>query len=453
MYVKKLVIENLKSFSRAEFDFSQENSNDFAGLSVLVGGNASGKSSVLRLIAMALMGPDQSRQLMGDVSSWLSHGQTTGKCFVEFGYDAGLDKFASSGNRNRAFEAGLEWKREQIPISNTQSFPARVPRLSAMEGTTRGEWAEKGPWNLNSTGWFGVGYGPFRRLRGSAQDALKDALTPGPVGRFVSLFREDVALSEAEEWLKKLRFQELEARSSKKKGTVRQTILADVLKFLNDGLLPQGFRVQRVSSDDVWVGRDRINLTPMKELSDGCRSVYALMLDIIRQLSMVYADAHLFKVMNDRIVVDLPGVVLIDEIESHLHPSWQREFPVWLKERFPRIQFIVSTHSPLVVQAADPNGVFVLPMPGEESGLLRKLSGEESDRVRFGRAEKTLLGQAFGLQSTRSKWAVAQIEEYRRMSGLQRAGRLTDAREQSRFQDLKLTMQRQFEFEDSLEPK
>ncbi len=47
-----------------------------------------------------------------------------------------------------------------------------------------------------------------------------------------------------------------------------------------------------------------------------------------------------------------PAVVLVDEIDLHLHPKWQRELIGFLTERFPNTQFIVTAHSPLIVQAA-----------------------------------------------------------------------------------------------------
>ena len=53
-------------------------------------------------------------------------------------------------------------------------------------------------------------------------------------------------------------------------------------------------------------------------------------------------------------VVTHRGVVLIDEVDVHLHVSWQRSIGFWLKKHFPNVQFIVTTHSPFVCQAADP---------------------------------------------------------------------------------------------------
>ena len=47
------------------------------------------------------------------------------------------------------------------------------------------------------------------------------------------------------------------------------------------------------------------------------------------------------------------GVAPIDEIDAHLHPAWQREIGFWLKQCFPKGQFIVTSHNPMICQAAD----------------------------------------------------------------------------------------------------
>src|SRR5690606_18158021 len=108
------------------------------------------------------------------------------------------------------------------------------------------------------------------------------------------------------------------------------------------------------------------------------------------------------------------GVVLIDEIDAHLHPEWQREIGFWLKRHFPRIQFLVTTHSPLVCQAADPGGLFRLPEPGSGDAP-RRLTDEEHQEVVASRPNTILRGPAFGLPSTRSELADAKRSEFARL--------------------------------------
>jgi predicted ATP-binding protein involved in virulence len=143
--------------------------------------------------------------------------------------------------------------------------------------------------------------------------------------------------------------------------------------------------------------------------------------------------------------VDKPGVVLIDEIEAHIHPSWQREIPEWFKIHFPRVQFFVTTHSPLVAQAADDNGAFLLPASVDVASEPRALSEDELARLRLGHAEKTLLGVAFGLKSVRSRWAVAQIERWKRLNAKSKAGVRLNGNETAELGELKREMELVFE--------
>ena len=164
-------------------------------------------------------------------------------------------------------------------------------------------------------------------------------------------------MSESEVWLKLNYSRWLESNDDQLK-----LLLDGVSALLGDGLLPHGMRISRLTVDNVFVIDGRGVELPMRDISDGCRSIYATVLDLVHIMADLYGTRDLFEVdAAGRPFVTRPGVVLIDEIEAHLHPTWQRDIPEWLKVHFPKIQFIVSTHSPLIAQAADVNGVFVLP--------------------------------------------------------------------------------------------
>lgn len=64
-----------------------------------------------------------------------------------------------------------------------------------------------------------------------------------------------------------------------------------------------------------------------------------------------------------------PGIVLIDEIDLHLHPQWQRVILPKLREHFPRVQFVITTHSPLVLQSLEKGNIFSLPDLTQWGGL------------------------------------------------------------------------------------
>lgn len=91
----------------------------------------------------------------------------------------------------------------------------------------------------------------------------------------------------------------------------------------------------------------------------------SLVVDLIKQVHDCYGELH-FEVRDSLPVIAAPGVVIIDEVDAHLHVSWQRRIGTWLKAHFPNVQFIVTTHSPYICQEADPGGLIRLPGPGKD---------------------------------------------------------------------------------------
>lgn len=439
MYLRKLVIENLKAFERAEFDFTQQDANGLAGWTVLVGGNASGKSTVLKLIALALMGPAQGNVALRNPEGWIRNGQPSGRVEAEieiaFGMDGWIRHERASALPTDALAAGLEWIEYQSQAGGIDFGATK----SSQVGT------HLGPWNPNASGWFCCGYGPWRRLSGSSPDAARDAVAPGALRRHVTLFREDASLAEAEAWLREHQFKMLEQGGPESDAG---QFLALVRSIVNDGLLPAGFVLQDITSEHVYVAREGLRL-PLRDVSDGCRSVLALVLDLLRHLADCYGVDAMRKATHLDCGIALPGVVLIDEVEAHLHPRWQRELPAWLTRHFPALQFIVTTHGPLIAQSADRDGIFVLPMPDEGDRTPRKLSSAECDAIRLGRADHTLLGAAFGLGSTRSLAAERETLRYQALASKRRALALSEG-ESAEYETLRTALQNQFSAEDRM---
>lgn len=101
---------------------------------------------------------------------------------------------------------------------------------------------------------------------------------------------------------------------------------------------------------------------PMSEMSDGYRSV----------LNMVADIAHRMAVLNPQLgdsVLETPGIIIIDEIELHLHPGWQKRILNDLTTVFPNIQFIVSTHSPEVITSYKDANLILLKHEGSATQI------------------------------------------------------------------------------------
>ena len=117
-------------------------------------------------------------------------------------------------------------------------------------------------------------------------------------------------------------------------------------------------------TDDIEVtyldGEGGVRRMPMGLLSDGYRTTLSMIADI------AYRMALLNPMLGER-VLETPGVVLIDEVDLHLHPLWQAQILGDLRSIFPNVQFIVTTHAPIVVSSVRSEHVRVL--SGGEGGM------------------------------------------------------------------------------------
>lgn len=129
----------------------------------------------------------------------------------------------------------------------------------------------------------------------------------------------------------------------------------NVIKAINDtiGLFLDGFTELRVEDNPVRMVVSKHGETrDLRQLSDGERSFIALICDLGRRLAL--ANPELKNPLKGA------GVVLIDELELHLHPKWQLEVTEKLRTTFPNIQFIVTTHSPFIIQTARQGEIILL---------------------------------------------------------------------------------------------
>ena len=278
-------------------------------------------------------------------------------------------------------------------------------------------------------GWFSCGYGPFRRIT-SPKENVEQIQRSKDSERFATLFLEAATLSEVDPWLTKLKFQQLEGS----KPAADQLVF--FLDLIRDSLLPEGFSVDRVDSQGLWLRDSNGVELSWFDMSDGQRVAIILVADIVRHMIGAYGLDGLYDRDKDgKIYITRSGVVLIDEIDAHLHPSWQREIGFWLKRHFPKVQFLVTSHSPIILQAADPNGLFVLPEPGSEDQP-RRLTPGEYQKVIASRPDSILLSPAFGLENTRSELAVDNRARYSKLQSKKRAGAKLSATEEKDMQGL-----------------
>lgn len=378
MYVKRVDITHVRAVRKISWVLPAAASRP--GWHVVVGDNGSGKTSFLRSIGLALVGPATALQLRQSWDQWLTKGQAKGRIRVRLERDAHYDKLSGKGGppAGGVYEAmiALTRKGEEVTLTGGGSAMRHV-------------WGK-------GDGWFAASYGPMRRFTGGDPDVRAMFYKLPRLGRHLSLFDERAALAESLDWLRELRFGQLANPAS-----AEAVLLESIQKFVNRrSFLPFHARLDRITATEVrFVDGNQADVE-VENLSDGYRSVLSLTFELIRQLALSYGLDAVFT--GDPPRIDLPGVVLIDEIDAHLHPTWQLRIGTWFRRCFPRMQFIVTSHSPLVCRAADPGTVFRLPRPGhDEAGAM--VTGDELKRLVYGNVLDAFGTEVFGEGVTSSE--------------------------------------------------
>jgi predicted ATP-binding protein involved in virulence len=175
-------------------------------------------------------------------------------------------------------------------------------------------------------------------------------------------------------WFKILEDIENEERLERN-STYRDRSLEAVRKAISS-ILGSGFTRLRVkrATNNLIVNKEGIDIS-INLLSDGEKSLISLVSDLAKKLATTYPN------LGNPLEGD--GIVLIDEIELHMHPTWQRMVIPRLTKTFPNCQFIVTTHSPQVLSHVQPESIYLLKKVGEDIVVTKPQYsyGRDSNRI------------------------------------------------------------------------
>lgn len=370
MFLRTLRLQNIRSIGEIAIPFGA----DAGGRkwTYLLGENGTGKSSVLRAIGLALAGSDAAAEVVGEPGDWVRLGKHQASIEVEF---------ATSEEQLRS--ARLNFRRGWSPLEFVENNRPQLREIDA--AVARAE-----------RNYFIVGYGVARRPA-TARSSIVPSSSPfrNPRARAMgTLFNSDAPLVSLEQWAMDLDYRRGETGLSAVRSAL-DTLLPDV-----------SFKgIDRERRQLMFETRDGV--LPLSALSDGYQAMAAWCGDLLWQITETFAD------YSDPLRAR--GLLLIDEIDLHLHPLWQRRIVSFLTRALPNVQIVVTTHSPLTVHPAGENELFVL----------RREEGQEASVTAYtGAPNRLLLPQLlesplFGLHTLDSP----QVEELRdELRGLQGLG-------------------------------
>lgn len=387
MYIKQLKIENLRSLESVTLALNAPGTPQLSlpNVNVMLGGNGLGKTSVLRAAALAALGP-----LMSSSSGFVPESLIRRPPGAKPVKASALDKLPPARiTADVALESGelpsyarALAKEKQLQMVTTVTRIGTTERLqwSSTPSSVQG-MIERLQFDDRASVFFVVGYGATRRVEASIRvdESARTKSRLRPYERVSSLFEDHLGLIPLSYWLP--------AYAGSNKGRYAQ-----VVALMNE-LLPDACRMQKTAAKTESGAEHLFTMNgvslPFRALSDGYRAYIGWIGDMLFHVCMGAGSGVKLR--------DVSGVLLLDEIDLHLHPEWQRVVVPTLARALPKLQFIVTTHSPLVVGSLERENLFVL---SEEEGgtVVKKLP----ELVHGRSAEQILLSPYFGLDSTRA---------------------------------------------------
>jgi len=338
MNINNIRLINFRCFKDTLINFNNE-------FTVIVGSNGAGKSSVLDAVAISL--GSFLAGIDGVHSNSISKDDVR---FVPYEFGSVIDREPQFPVRIRC-EANvgyeiLAWDRALNSENGRTTIVGAKPIVDyAGELQQR---VRKGDKNtvLPLLSYYGTGrLFPQKKQMRSSTSLLRASKFAGYIDCLDIMSNEKLMLK----WFEKMT---LIALQEKRELPELSAVIGAIKKCLG-GVLSESIEnpepdvFYEIKTDDLVVmfrnSHGELEKHPLRELSDGYRNTLSIIADI----------AYRMAVLNPQLlenVVDLtPGVVLIDEIDLHLHPSWQKRIIKDLRAIFPKVQFIVTTHSPSII--------------------------------------------------------------------------------------------------------
>jgi predicted ATP-dependent endonuclease of OLD family len=371
MFLQRLVLENVRSIEHLEISFLK-NQNDIRQWTFILGENGSGKSTILRSIALLLAGSEALPELLGNPDSWIRNGKEA--CLIHadlVNKDGQVRSVDLRLQRGQFLKETFENNRETLNVLD-----------EALSHAARN--------------YLVIGYGVSRRLSNdkSLSNAGSNVFRNLRAGSVATLFQSDATLNSIEQWAMDLDYQ-----TSGKGIKLVQSTLNDFLPGIEfDQIDKQNRQLLFKTADGI---------VPLSYLSDGYQNVVSWCGDLLYRVTQVFKDHK--KPFQAR------GLLLIDEIDLHLHPLWQRKLVDFLTKKLPNFQIVTTTHSAITVHQAGQGELFLLKRESPDaSPTLTQYEGAPKDL----KLHQLLVSPIFGLETSDSLEVEKVKNEYRKLKAV-----------------------------------
>jgi predicted ATPase len=333
MYLVNLELKNFRAIRHMAIDFHESASPEARRWTVFLGENGCGKSSILKAIGLILAGSEALPDLLGEPDQWIHVGES---------------------------------QAEITAVVQTQNYEPRTIQLVLTRGDRRDSVLRNNSQRLElldaaiekaDRNYFIAGYGAFRRPP-DPRRSVSSSVERGRAAQLATLFSSAQDLINIEQWAMDVDYSTA--------GSGRDLISETLAR-----LLP-GMKFHDIDKVNRSVIMDTVDgLVPLRQLSEGYQAMAAWAGDLLYRMTQTFRDWT--KPLEAR------GVLLLDEMDLHLHPVWKRNLVDFMDSAFPHLQIISTTHSPLSVQQCregelfvvkrEPAGPMLFPFQGDPSKM------------------------------------------------------------------------------------
>ena len=412
-YFTKLSIENVRAFGeRQELNLAEKDGRP-APWTLIVGDNGVGKTTLLQCLARMRprfnpppdepgdlpdgfgesarrpmpIEPELATEEDNNVLAALARSDNEAPARLEADLSVGVHLGDHGGDLSCRLSTSFSIKRANGGITGVR------PDGRVTDGQTERRKVAEADIEIGIEKPLVLGYGAGRH---PTVDADRDVATD-PVK---SLFKVEAGLHDAEKLLSQLDYSTI-------KGDLKAKRQLDSLKNVIAAMLPDVGDPGNIEilgppqSDPSRSGGVHVKTpygrVPLDQVSLGYRTMFAWTVDIGWRLIEHCPDS--------RNPLDEPAIVLVDEIDLHLHPLWQRKVRETLVHHFPRVQFIATAHSPLMAQSSLDTNVVVVRRSGDHAEIVNDPTVIEEWRL-----DQLITSDLFGLDSARSPTVATMLE-------------------------------------------